>query len=140
MKIEYYKNKDYSDLVVLYRACDEFEFDEVTDSQESIRRKIDRDPESILLAYEEEELVGSVSIIEDGRIAILFRLVTGETGGDHKIAKELVLHAGKILSKRGYTEVHITGPTENKTAKEIRESSGFRKGKRYDWFWKKISS
>lgn len=137
VSLRYYTKADYDDLTMLYKTSDEFEFDVVTDSRQSLSRKIESDPESIVLAYQGEDLIGSVSLVEDGRIAILFRLVVRDNNS--RITKELILHAEKILSKRGYKEVHITGPAENQTATEVRESSGFRKGKRYDWFWKKIA-
>lgn len=136
IEIKKYDDSNYSALVALYKSSNEFDFDEVTDSKESISKKIEKDPESVLLAYDEEKLVGSVSIIEDGRIALLFRLVTKMDSGD--VAQKLISHAEEILSRRGYKEVHITGPSGNQVATALREGSGFKKGKRYDWFWKNL--
>ncbi len=140
MKIHYYQPQDYEQLIDLYKQSDQFKFDEVTDSRENITRKIERDSESILLARENEQLVGSVSIIEDGRIALLFRLVTkaSEQKND-EILKVLLQEAESILKKRGYTEVHNTAPLNDMKALTERERIGFQKGDPYMWYWRRIT-
>lgn len=140
MQIQPYQLTDYEDLIDLYKQSNEFKFDEITDSRENITRKIERDPESILLAKEDDELVGSVSIIEDGRIALLFRFVTkGSDQDNDEILKALLHEAETILKRRGYTEVHNTAPLEDIKVLTERERIGFQKGNPYMWYWKKIT-
>ena len=137
MENRFYTSKDYQSLIQLYKNSSEFEFDEITDSLEALERKINKDSQSILVAYDNHELVGSVSIIEDGRIAILFRLVA--TDNDTTITTQLIARAENLLVEKGFEEVHSIAPIDNQAAEEIREKSKFTKGNTYHWFWKKIN-
>jgi hypothetical protein len=136
MRVRFYTPADYQQLCNLYKHSDQFEFDEVTDSEENLIRKIKRDPESLLVVEENGKIVGSVSVIEDGRIALLFRLVALDNNQD--TLQKLIIEAENILRKRGYEEVHNTAPLEDLSALMEREKLGFNKGKPYMWFWKKI--
>jgi predicted N-acetyltransferase YhbS len=69
MEIRSYTDSDYPALELLYRSSTEFPFDSETDSRPRLSAKIERDSGSILLAFKGDKLIGSVSIIEDGRIA-----------------------------------------------------------------------
>jgi hypothetical protein len=139
MEIRFYRDVDYQKLIELYKKSDEFEVDPVTDSQENLSRKITRDPESILVAFSDDEIVGSVSIIEDGRIALLFRLVVDESRPDSdQILGLLINKAESILKSRGCKEVHNTAPSDRPSSQGKRTNLGFTKGKEYSWFWKKI--
>lgn len=131
MQIRYYQDQDYDQLVNLYKRSSQFDFDEITDSKEGLMRKIRRDPESLLVA-EENKIIGSVSIIEDGRIAWIFRLV----GDNNVVIKALVDKAEEILRKKGYKNVHSFAPSTNQEALEERKKLGFTQGKNYIWFWK----
>lgn len=138
MITRFYNSGDYQKLATLYKSSDQFDFDEVTDSEESLKRKINRDPHSVLVAIENEEIIGSVSIIEDGRIALLFRLVVSQEMENYSlIIEEIVNQACMILKERNYKEVHITAP-DNQSAKNERLHLNFNEGKSYRWFWKKL--
>lgn len=134
MNIRPYQPSDYKQLTTLYKHSDQFKFDEVTDSEVNISRKIERDPESLVIAEHEGQIVGSVSIIEDGRIAILFRLVASADA----ILQALVQSAEDLLKKRGYGQMHNTAPTNDLNAIMERQRLGFKSGETYTWFWKEI--
>lgn len=139
MNIRSYQDADYSALISLYKMSEEFSFDEETDARERLLAKIERDPRSILLAIESDRVIGSVSIIEDGRVALLFRLVADASVGDRlAVVSALVHESERILRERGYKEIHNTAPVNNEMATQIRTNVGFTKGKDYSWFWKKI--
>ncbi len=139
MNIRPYQPSDYKQLATLYKHSDQFKFDEVTDSEVNVSRKIERDPESLLVAEHEEQIVGSVSVIEDGRIAILFRLIASPIATDaDAILQALIQSAGDLLKKRGYSEMHNTAPTNDLNAVMERQRLGFKSGETYTWFWKEI--
>lgn len=139
MNIRYYQDNDYPALVELYKTSQDFLFDEETDAQERLATKISRDPESILVAIENDHIIGSVSIIEDGRIALLFRFVVHQSVTDSSaVMKALMNESERILSQRSYKEVHTTIPMENASSIQGRIDLGFIQGKNYSWFWKKI--
>lgn len=139
MQIRFYKKEDYQGLIDLYKKSDQFKLDEVTDSEEGIARKIKKDPESLLIAEENGQIVGSVSLIEDGRIALLFRLIASpDSPNKDNILKALVEKSESILKERGYLEMHNTAPTNDLNALMERKKLNFEEGNVYTWFTKKI--
>lgn len=75
MNIRPYSLEDYGQVIDLYRQTDLYggQFDENCDSKERLRKRVEADPDAILVAEQEGEIVGTVSLIEDGRVAWLFR-------------------------------------------------------------------
>ncbi len=137
MLTRFYTPTDYSQLVALYQQSTEFLFDEVTDAESALQRKITRDPESIIVVEEAGRLVGSVCIIEDGRIALLFRLVAENTHEQkNEILSQLIQYAEAVVRARGYVQLHNTAPADNAEAESIRTQNGFNVGKDYTWYWK----
>ncbi len=137
MQVRSYKSSDYQALIELYGKSDEFKVDKVTDSEANISRKIEKDPESLLVVEDNGEIVGSVSIVEDGRIALLFRLVAVNTNKED-ILKMLLTEAESILKKRGYEQMHNTAPTNDLNGIMERNKLGFKQGDTYTWFWKEF--
>lgn len=130
-----YTPTDYSSVKKLYK--DSGWFDPETDAAERLKQKIERDPESILVATS-SQIVGTLSLIEDGRIALFFRLITidGDLAGE--IRKRLLTEGQTVFQKRGYNEAHIIVPENDKERQEAYEANGFVKGEQYRWMWKKI--
>lgn len=140
MIVKYYTPLDYFKLIELYKLSDQFEIDQITDSQELINRKVERDPESILIVEHEGTYLGSVSIVEDGRIALLFRLVVHpQVNQKEDVLKMMIGKVEEILKQRGFVEAHNPVPLENQTAHQERIDLGFQQGKNYSWFWKKLA-
>ncbi len=132
MRIRSYKLVDYPRVEALYQ---EFGwFDPETDSEPRLAEKIKRDPNSILVAEKGREVVGTVSIIEDGRIAWFFRL----NAKSSFIRKKLIQHAEELLKQKGYKEVHIFAPLNDQDRQKEYIQEGFILGKEYKWAWKKL--
>lgn len=130
---------DYPRVKELYEAAGVF--DPETDAEERLLVKVEENPDSILVATDDDgNVLGTVSIIQDNRIAILFRLVVQEGPEEHMVRMRL-LHAAEIqLLEYGYREVHIIAPEDNAKIQEEYAHYGFTKGNPYRWFWKKISA
>src|SRR4051794_13609004 len=80
---------DYLSVKELYEAAGVF--DPETDAEERLLAKVEENPDSILVATDENGTVlGTVSLIEDGRIAILFRLVVKQGAHEHVIRMQLL--------------------------------------------------
>jgi hypothetical protein len=129
MKIRKYTNSDYEALIELFQSQNEFSVDIVTDSRERILAKVNRDSAPMLVAEDGGALVGSVSIIEDGRIAWLFRAVAKSESIFQDISREVE----STLKERGYDEGHWFGPDTDEAIKR-RTALGFTKGSVYRWF------
>ena len=81
MIVRQYKTSDYERLKALYLDSLTFggQFDEARDAASRLQKKIESDPDAILVAEQDGELVGSVSIIDDGRVACYFDLPCRKT-------------------------------------------------------------
>ncbi len=139
MNIKNYKNEDYESLVSLYKdsSLSGGQFDENRDSREKLESKIKDDTEAIIVCESEGNIIGTVSLIEDGRVAWLFRFAVANA--DEEVTKLLFEKASEILKKRGHNQVLVYSPTGN-TSLDSRyaEVLGFEKGSDYTCFWKNI--
>lgn len=138
MTIRSYNPKDYSKLRELYLDSDTYggQFSEARDGEERLRRKIEADPDAILVAEVDGEIVGSVSLIDDGRIAWLFRFAVRDQ--DMEVAQALRDEALKILKSRGHSEVLVYTPAGNETLYNHYEQLGFNRGEDYTCYWQGI--
>lgn len=136
IQIRSYNPGDYSSVKQLYE--DSGWFDGETDAEERLKAKSERDPQSLLIAINPDDVVGTVSLIEDGRIAIFFRLVTRDGEDAPQIRAKLLTAGETIFKDRGYSEAHIIAPEEDQSRQNEYEQNGFQKGNPYRWMWKKI--
>lgn len=130
-----YKDADYGKLKELYQHGEWFGgvFDEARDGRTRLSKKIADDPESIWVYEESGEMVGSVSIMDDGRVAWFFRFVVKDN--DPKIAKELYDKAISIFKKRGHTQVLAYSPTGDEVLAKRYSDLGMTKGNSYTAYW-----
>lgn len=137
LKVRRYTTKDYESVKEIYVQTNWF--DEVTDSELGLSEKIRRDKDSILVAVNENnEIIGTVSIIEDGRIAWFFRLLARKDIDNKIVRNKLIEEAEKLLKGKGYKNVHIFSLDSDSKLHEEYENQGFMKGRLFQWFWKKL--
>jgi ribosomal protein S18 acetylase RimI-like enzyme len=134
--ISKYAQRDYTALKQLYQTSGWF--DPETDSEERIRTQIEQDENAILLARDDEQLVGTVTLLFAIRLGLFFRLVTQETEHAADIRSKLLTKGEEIFKEKGYNEVHIIAPESDTERQEEYEQYGFKKGAEYRWFWKKL--
>ena len=138
MKIRNYQPSDYEQLKAIYLDSSTFggQFDEARDAADRLRKKIEADPDAILVAENDGRLVGTVSLIDDGRVAWLFRysVQIDQT----EALKTLHDKAIEILKSRGHTQVLVYTPVGNTELDGRYEHLGFTKGGDYTCYWKEI--
>lgn len=132
LKIKPYTSKNYTALKEYY--IKNGWFDEETDSQQRIDAQVSANTDSVLLALEGDEIVGTTTLLFTGRIGLFFRLI----GDTPDIRKKLLRHGELLFNRHGYSEVHIMAPTDSSELQKEYESRGFKKGRSYSWFWKGI--
>jgi ribosomal protein S18 acetylase RimI-like enzyme len=139
-EIRNYTNSDYHKVAALYKETEMpgSEFDLNRDSKVRLQRRIENDPDSILLAELNGEVVGSVSLIEDGRVAWLFRFRVKEMSGDEEIAEHLLDKAIEILRSKGHRQVLVYTPVGETKFQERYRNFGFSEGHEYTCFWRDI--
>ena len=136
MLVRNYQSSDYAQLKALYLDSSTFggQFDEARDAADRLQKKIEADPGAIFVAEQDGKLVGSVSIIDDGRVAWLFRFAVLQDNPD--VAKALCDKATTVLKERGHTEVLVYTPVGNQALYDRYEQLGFTKGGDYTCYWK----
>lgn len=136
--IKRYRSSNYSELNELYLHSEWYGgvFDEARDGRERLAAKIADDPQAILVYERDDELLGTISIIEDGRVAWLFRFVVKDF--DPQITKELYDVATKILKERGHSQVLVYTPVGDKNLDARYDSLGMTKGGDYTCFYKEL--
>jgi len=141
MKIRAYKSSDYPGIIKLYKETEMpgSEFDANRDGEEKLAKRISVDPESILLAEDNGIIVGSVSLIEDSRVAWLFRFrVREDISNEEEVANLLYESAKKVLLNRGHHQVLVYTTVDEEKFKNRYKNLGFNQGHDYTCFWKDI--
>ena len=133
--IRAYQDSDYERLKELYLHTEWYGgvFDESRDGREVLARKIVADPEAIWVYEQEDELLGTVSLIEDGRVAWLYRLVI--KNNDPAITRLLYEQATTILKRRGHAQVLVYTPLKNDALHERYSTLGMNRGGNYTCYW-----
>ena len=136
--IRNYKDSDYSQLKRLYEHGEWYggQFDEARDGREKITKIISEDPEAVIVYEQDGKLLGAISLIEDGRVAWLFRFVV--EANNVQIAKELYDKATKILKRRGHSQVLVYTQAGNTELNSRYEQLGMKKGNDFTAYWQDI--
>lgn len=109
---------------------------EPMDSFERLQEKVSRDPNSILVALELDRVVGTVSLMEDGRIGFIFRLAVDPESRNRGIGRALMEEAEKELFRRGHQEINILVEETDPELQGYYERQGYEKGTAYRWMSK----
>ena len=133
LEIRSYNPSDYSELRQLYQSSGWF--DELVDSEEMINNQISNEPESILVAVLDDKIMGTVTLLATGRLALFFRLISKDDQ-DSIIRKSLVEKGQEFFLKKGYKRYDIIAPEEDSSRQQEYINLGFIKGNPYRWFWK----
>lgn len=135
-----YRRADYKEIENLYRNSDLYggQFDHHRDSEERLSQKIKADPDSILVCEQNGRIVGSVSLIEETRVAWLFRFAVVRQENEKEIAAALYERAVKTLKNRGHHQVLLYAPEGNSALEKRYVDLGLTKGGVYRCFWADI--
>ncbi len=138
--IRQYKSSDYERLADFYKDKDTYggEFNENRDSKEVVERTTSKDPFAVMVAEQDGEIVGTISIIENERVAWLYRFCVADSDQSDKIATMLYEQAEQILTKRGHRQVLVYTSPKSEKLHERYYKLGFIKGNDYSCFWKDI--
>lgn len=113
-------------------------FYDPNDSEDAMERKIKKDPNSVFVATESGLPVGTVSIMEDGRMPFVFRLAVSEKYRNRGIGASLMSKAEEELRSRGYNEITILVEENNSELKDYYKRQGYEEGHVYRWMAKEF--
>lgn len=106
VKIRFYRKLDYHQVEAILKEVDLY--DKVWDSEENLAGMIDKDPQSILVAEENNRIIGNIFISPYGsKVAYLFRLTVKKDCRNQGVATKLLNEAESICKKKGMVEVSL---------------------------------
>lgn len=132
-----YVDADYEQLKALMEHTELYggTFDEARDGRDRLQQKIAQDPESILVFQQGSELVGTLSIVDDGRVAMLFRFIV--KNHEESVNKALYEHAVATLKARGHEQVLIYS-SKDKAVQARYKKLGMHEGNEYVCYWSEL--
>lgn len=136
--IRSYRDTDYEQLNALTGHSEWYggQFDEARDGRARLKQKITQDPESILVFEQGNELLGTISLIDDGRVAMLFRFIVKDH--DQQVAETLYERAIAILKARGHGQVLVYSSPDDKKLDKRYKDLGMHAGGLYRCYWNEI--
>lgn len=140
INIRSYTTQDYQQIIELYKQPELYGgvFDKARDDEDKLRKRIEADPDAILVAEAHGQIVGTVSLIEDGRVAWLFRFCVVKTEEEKEIEKALFDKAAAALKAKGHTQVLVYAPAATLSFHKRYETLQFTKSGDYTCFWKQL--
>jgi predicted N-acetyltransferase YhbS len=140
-KVRSYQDSDYPQLKALYENGDLYggQFDPARDARERLQDIIAKDAEAILVYEDNNEIMGTISLIDDGRVAWLFRFAVAHGAQEKTVAKELYQTACDIFARRGHTQVLVYSPVGHVNLDaRYHELLGMNKGNAYTCYWTEL--
>ncbi len=135
----YNPETDYPAIEALYQDSTTYggQFDPLKDSKHRLDNLEAAKPGSILVAEVNEQIVGTVTLLEDGRSAWLFRFAV-QSEHEADISAALYQHAKAILQARGHQVVIVYAPENNEQFEKRYAGIGFTKGNNFTAYWHTI--
>lgn len=110
---------------------------EPSDNEQALERKIQQRPDSILVAVEDDRVVGTQFIVEDF-LPLMFRLSVHPDYRSKGIGKALMQRGEEILRQKGSNHVNILVASDDKELQSYYERQGYEKGNTYVWMVKEF--
>ncbi|MFM2340149.1 MAG: hypothetical protein RLZZ360_785 [Candidatus Parcubacteria bacterium] len=113
------------------------DFDEARDSKDRIDTLGQQKPGSVLVAELDNEIVGTVTLFEDGRSAWLYRFAVAKTHED--IVTDALWQAAKeIMRSWGHTQILVYAPAHDAAFSSRYSKLGFTAGNDFTAYWQNI--
>lgn len=105
--------EDYDEVYRLWEKIRGFGLRSVDDSREGIRRFLNRNPSSSVVAVEDGKIVGSILCGHDGRRGCFYHVCVDEQYRRRGIGKDMVVMAMEALKKEEINKVCLIAFTRN---------------------------
>ena len=135
----YNPGTDYPAIEALLNDTNTFggQFDDARDTKERIDELEVNKPGSVLVAEVDEEIVGTVTLFEDGRSAWLYRFAVKQEH-EAEIPKALWEQACKNMKSRGHSQVLVYAPAKNLNFEHRYNRLGFNTVNDFTAYWQDI--
>lgn len=140
IEIRPYSPVDYDQVKSLYEQTTLYggQFDDNRDSPDRLQRRVEADPDAILVAQTDQQIVGTISLIEDGRVAWLFRFAVAKIEQESAVAQKLCQAGVAALRQKGHQQVLVYTPVGDQNLNQRYEELGFTKGNDFTCYWKDL--
>lgn len=141
MHIRNYNPKtDYPNIELLLKDTNTYggQWDEARDTKERIDDLERNKPGSVLVAEADNQIVGTVTLFEDGRSAWLYRFAV-QPEYETEATRSLNEQALATMKKRGHTQVLVYAPRGNRPFEDRYTSLGFNKGNDFTAYWQDVA-
>lgn len=139
IKIRNYKKTDYSQVASILKEANLF--DELWDSKDNLSGMVDKNPESIIVAEDNNNfVVGNLFIVPYGtKIAYLFRLAVRKNYRKQGIASALIQHAQTIAKRKDFSEVGFYVDSHDQELQAFYKKREFQISKKsYFYMWREL--
>ncbi len=113
-------------------------FYEASETEDKLAEKVRRDADSLVVAVSEDEVVGTVSILEDGRMAFVFRLAVRGNKREQGIGSKLMEEAERRIKDRGHKEVWLLADETDQQLRDYYLKRKYEEGNPYRFMTKEI--
>ncbi len=105
VQIRPYLPQDYAQIKSILEEAGMF--DPIWDKERNLNSKIERNPNSILVASADNNVIGNVYIVEDGWEGFIFHLAVRQQYQGKGVGSKLIAEAEQLLRKKGVEEVAL---------------------------------
>lgn len=127
MQIREMDLEDYNNVYELWMSCVGMGLNDVDDSKEGIKRFLDRNPETCLVAEKQGKIIGVIMAGHDGRRGYIYHTAVHPMHRKKKVATKLVQMALKRLKENGISKVALVVFARNEEGNAFWEKQGFTK-------------
>lgn len=125
MLIRTMKTDDYQQVYELWLSCKGMGLNDLDDSEEGIRRFLRRNPETCFVAENEDRIIGTIIVGNDGRRGYIYHASVSLEYRKQGIATKLVNKSLEALHQIGINKVALVVFSKNEIANDFWEKQGF---------------
>ncbi len=125
MKIRIMNIEDYVQVHHLWMNTKGLGLTNIDDSENGIRKYLNRNPSTCFVAEEGNNIVGVILAGHDGRRGFIYHMAVDAKLQRQGIGKDLLNHAQHALRKEGIPKVALVALIDNKVGNAFWEKEGF---------------
>jgi len=130
--------EDYRELIAIWERAGLLFRPRGRDSEESIRRQLESGHVTILGAYDNEELVGTVMLTHDGRKGWINRLAVLPEMRNRGIATRLIEESERYFKALGFEVFGVLIESDKVESKRLFEKLGYTRECEIEYFTKRL--
>ncbi len=125
MNIRLMNISDYDRVYTLWMSCKNMGFNDVDDSREGIEKFLRRNPSTVFVAEENDQLVGIILAGQDGRRGYIYHMSVAEKYRRQGVGTQLVNACLEALGREGISKVALLVFKYNEAGNAFWEQQGF---------------